>query len=103
MNAQEGRAAVLALLSEITPEADLASMDPGADLRTELDMDSMDFLNLVEGLAQATGVDIPESDYPRVRTVDALTAYLVDRTGGQQATTADARVRPAQEHVGTGP
>jgi acyl carrier protein len=93
MNAEESQAAVFALLSEITPEADLASLDVEADLRTELDMDSMDFLNLVEGLAESTGVDIPEADYPKVRSVQALAGYLALRTGEQPAPAplADAR------------
>ena len=93
MNAEESQAAVLALLSEITPEADLASLDVEADLRTELDMDSMDFLNLVEGLAESTGVDIPEADYPNVRSVQALARYLTLRTGEPRSPSplADAR------------
>ncbi len=83
MNAEESRTAVLALLSQITPEADLGAIDVDADLRTELDIDSMDFLNLVEGVAESTGVDIPESDYPKVRSVEGLTSYLVSRTATQ--------------------
>ncbi len=78
MNSDQARSAVLALLAEIAPEADLDLMDPGADLRTEIDLDSMDFLNLVEGLAQSTGVDIPEADYGRARSLDGLVAYLTD-------------------------
>ena len=82
MNAEESRAAVLGLLGEIAPDADLVLIDVDADLRTEIDLDSMDFLNLVEGVAETTGVDIPESDYGKVRSVRGLTAYLTERTAG---------------------
>ncbi len=82
MNDEQGRAAVLALLGEIAPEADLADLDLDRDLRSELDLDSMDFLNLVEGLAESTGVDVPESDYSKVRSVHGLVDYLVARTAG---------------------
>lgn len=103
MNAEEGRAAVLALLAEIAPEADLASLDVEADLRTELDVDSMDFLNLVEGLAESTGVDIPEADYPKVRTVHALAGYLALRAGEQPPGSRRDDPRSAGGAVTTGP
>ncbi|HTY71364.1 MAG TPA: acyl carrier protein [Actinomycetes bacterium] len=77
MNTTEARDAVLAQLAVIAPEADLDLLDPDADLRTEIDLDSMDFLNLVVALAAETGVDIPDADYGRVRSLSALTGYLV--------------------------
>jgi acyl carrier protein len=80
MNADESRGAVLALIGEIAPDADLVLIDLDADLRTEVDLDSMDFLNLVEGVAETTGVNIPESDYGKVRSVRGLAAYLTERT-----------------------
>jgi acyl carrier protein len=45
-------------------------------LRQALDLDSMDFLNVVVGLHEVTGVDIPEADYPRLFTLDGMAAYL---------------------------
>jgi acyl carrier protein len=46
------------------------------DLRGALDLDSMDFVNFVVGLHERTGIDIPEADYPRLRTMDGAIAYL---------------------------
>jgi len=46
------------------------------DLRDAIDLDSMDFLNFVIALHERTGVDIPEADYPRLRTLDGAIAYL---------------------------
>lgn len=46
------------------------------DLREALDLDSMDFLNFIIGLSQGSCVPIPESDYPRLFTLQGLVAYL---------------------------
>jgi len=72
----ELRSLALRVLGGIAPEADLATLDPGADLRESLDLDSMDFLNFVVGLHQGTGIDVPESDYARLATLDACVDYL---------------------------
>ena len=82
MNQAELRAAVLAALGEVAPEIDLARLDGGTDLREELEIDSMDFLNLAIGVHKATGVEVPEADYPQLRSVDAWVAYLAQRLGG---------------------
>ena len=76
MTKDELRAVALRVLGGIAPEADLAALDPGADLRETLDLDSMDFLNFVVGLHQATGIDVPESDYALLSTLDGCVAYL---------------------------
>ena len=76
MTRDEALAVVREVLGGIAPDVDLATVAPDADLRTEADLDSMDFLGLVEGIAERTGVEIPESDYPRVRSLDGLAAYL---------------------------
>jgi acyl carrier protein len=82
MNQDELRAAVLAALGEVAPEADLTRLDGGADLRDELEIDSMDFLNLAIAVHKATGIEVPEADYPRLGTVDAWVGYLAQRLGG---------------------
>ena len=81
MTKDELRALALRVLGGIAPEADLAALDPGADLRETLDLDSMDFLNFVVGLHEGTGIDVPESDYARLATLDGCVAYLAE-TGG---------------------
>jgi len=74
----ELNALVLRVLGEVAPEADLDALDPEADLREELELDSMDVLDLAIGLAQATGVEVPERDYARVVTVAGAVAYLAE-------------------------
>jgi len=63
-------------LNNIAPEVDLANIDPAADLREAVDIDSMDFLNLVTALHHRTGIDIPEIDYPKFVTLSGIIAYL---------------------------
>lgn len=79
MNDTDIRELILRNLAQVAPEADLEGLDPSGDFREELDLDSMDILNLVIGLHEATGVDIPERDYPQLVTLDACVSYLSER------------------------
>ena len=80
MTAAELRAKVLAALGEIAPEAALDRLAGDAELREELDLDSMDFLRFVQQLAAATGVEVPEADYAKLATLDECVAYLAERS-----------------------
>lgn len=75
----QARATVLAVLGGIAPEADLATLDPRANVRRALDLDSVDFQNFLIGLVKATGVDIPDRVAPSLVTLDACVRHL---TGG---------------------
>lgn len=70
------RATILAVLGGIAPEIDPSMIDPEIDLRDQLDIDSMDFLNLVIGVHERLGVDIPEAHYPRLTTLDGFVDYV---------------------------
>ena len=63
-------------LGNIAPEVDMASVDPDADLREAIDIDSMDFLNFVTAIHRRLGLDIPEVDYPKLITLAGATAYI---------------------------
>jgi acyl carrier protein len=79
VNTDQARAHVQAVLGRIAPEAELDEVPGDVDFREELDLDSMDFLSLVEGLKEVTGVDVPESDYDKIETLDGLLGYLSDK------------------------
>jgi acyl carrier protein len=79
VTADEIQATVLRLLCDIAPEADPATVRPDVDLRDQLDLDSMDLLNLVIAVHEELGVDIPESDYGRLTSLDAFVEYLAAR------------------------
>jgi acyl carrier protein len=63
-------------LNNIAPEVDLTSIDPAADLREALDIDSMDFLNFVTAIHHRLDIEIPEIDYPKLLTLDRAIAYI---------------------------
>ena len=63
-------------LNNIAPEVDLVSVDPAADLREAIDIDSMDFLAFITAIHRRLGVDIPEIDYPKLVTIDGAVAYI---------------------------
>lgn len=75
------RAAILEVAADLEP-ADLDDLDDDVDFRDELDLDSMDFLNVLIAIKAATGVEIPETDYPELRTLASLRAYLERRVQG---------------------
>ncbi|HEX9258265.1 MAG TPA: acyl carrier protein [Acidimicrobiales bacterium] len=74
------RTVILEAIGRVAPEVDLAHLDPTGDLRDALDLDSMDFLNVVVGVSERLHVEIPERDYPQLLTLDDFTAYLAAAT-----------------------
>jgi len=70
------RKLVLSALAGVAPELDEATLEPDKNFRDQLDIDSMDFLNYVIALHEALGIDIPESDYAKVASIEGAVAYL---------------------------
>jgi len=68
---------VIHALRGIAPEVDPAALDTRANLREEVDLDSFDHLNFMIALAEEFGVDVPESEYPRLMTVDDIVAWIM--------------------------
>jgi len=76
MNQTEAKNLIIDALAGIAPEADFAALPGKAQLRDELDLDSMDFLNFIAALHERAKIDIPEADYPRLATLDGAVGYL---------------------------
>ena len=76
MTGTEAKDLIFEVLRDIAPEADPATVAGNDDLREALDLDSMDFMNFVVALHERTALDIPEADYPKLRTIDGAIAYL---------------------------
>lgn len=76
MNEQDLLAGVMAELTSIAPEVNPAGLARAKLLREQVDLDSMDWLNFLIGLHGRFKVDIPESDYARLHTLDDLIGYL---------------------------
>jgi acyl carrier protein len=73
------RAVLKEELGRIAPEVEFDDIDPSQDLRQQVDIDSMDFLNLVTALHQRLGVDIPEADYPELASLQGAVDYLASK------------------------
>jgi acyl carrier protein len=81
-SAAEARRVVADALLRIVPDADLEALPDDAPVRTELELDSLDFLSFVELLSTGAGVRIDETDYPRLATLSSTTAFLTERAAG---------------------
>lgn len=79
MNEPEARTAVLAAINEVAPDVDTQELDPASRLRQDLELDSLDFLRLLELLAQSTGVSTPEDDYADLTSIQRLVDYIAAR------------------------
>jgi acyl carrier protein len=66
-------------LAQIAPDADVNGLPQDADLREALELDSLDFLSLVEKLSQRTGQRIDEDDYPHLATLASAVKFLAGR------------------------
>lgn len=82
MTTDDLRTLAIRTLQGIAPEVDAAALRGDRPLREQVDLDSVDWLNYLVGLHEATGVDIPEADYGQLVTLDALVAYLAARGSG---------------------
>jgi acyl carrier protein len=76
MTSDEIRSTVIEALCQVAPEADPAQLRSNISFRSQLDIDSMDFLRFVLALHEKLGIDIPEKDYPRLTTLDGCITYL---------------------------
>ena len=72
----ELQAVVIRALTEVAPDIDPDAIDPYTDLAEQLDIDSMDFLNIVVAIHEETGIEIPERDYPKLSTLSDAVDYL---------------------------
>lgn len=79
MDDQELRSGIISSLQGIAPEVEAAALDRKAPLRDQVDLDSIDFLNFLISLHERFRVDIPESDYEKLRSLDDIAAYLATR------------------------
>ena len=76
MTSTEIKDLILEIIEDIDDEADLANLDPAEPLRDQLDLDSMDFLDIVMELRKRHQLQIPEDDYPNLATLNSCVAYL---------------------------
>jgi acyl carrier protein len=79
MDREALRATVLDVIQSVAPEVEPASIEATRPLRHQVDLDSMDWLNVLIALNERLGVNVPEADYARLYTLDDLLGYLAAR------------------------
>lgn len=76
MTSEDVKQAVIDIINDILPEGDCSNVDPAVKLRDQLDLDSMDFLDIVMELRKQYKVEVPEAEYPKLATLDSCVEYL---------------------------
>lgn len=76
MTRDEIKDVILEIIADIDEEADFAALDADAPLRDQLDLDSMDFLDIVMELRKRYKLQIPEEEYPQLATLTSCVTYL---------------------------
>jgi acyl carrier protein len=79
MTSAEIQEAILDILASIAPDEDLSKLDPQVPFRDQMELDSMDFLDIVMELRKRYRVQIPEEDYPALASMKSSVDYLFPR------------------------
>jgi acetyltransferase len=93
VKAEDVRATVLAAIAAIAPETDLRALAADRPLRQQIELDSIDWVNVLVGLCERLSIDIPESDYGRLSTLDSIVAYVAAQQADRE------RTRPSAEQA----
>ena len=76
MTRDEVRQVIISILKDIAPDEDLSSIKDDALLRDQIDLDSMDFLDIVMELRKRFNIEVPESDYQELASMSSCIQYL---------------------------
>ena len=85
MNESEIKSRVLGIIKSIAPELEEGELRADRPLRDQIDLDSMDWLNVLVALHEKLHVDIPEADYGKLVTLDNLVGYLREKLAQRAA------------------
>ncbi|MBP8256390.1 MAG: acyl carrier protein [Opitutaceae bacterium] len=79
MTKDEVKQVVLDIIADIAPDEDLSALKPDVRLRDQMQLDSMDFLDIVMELRKRHGIEVPEKEYPQLATLDSCGDYLTPK------------------------
>ena len=77
MNKEEIVLAIKDIIATIAPDEDLSGLTLDEKLREQIELDSMDFLDIVMELRKRYGVRVPEEDYKELATMNGCVSYLM--------------------------
>ena len=70
---------VIDIINEIAPDEDTSGLKGEISLRDQMDLDSMDFIDIVMELRKQHGIEVPEADYPELASLDSCATYLTPK------------------------
>ncbi len=76
MTKEEIKSVLMGIVAEIIPDEDLTNLKDDIPIREQVELDSMDFLDIVMELRKRYSVEVPEDDYMQLATIDSSVAYL---------------------------
>ena len=79
MTREEVRAVILDIIAQIAPDEDLGDLKDNVRIRDQIELDSMDFLDIIMELRKRYGIEVPEDDYMQLATLDGAISYLQPR------------------------
>jgi acyl carrier protein len=79
MTKEETKQAVLDIIADVAPDEELSNVKPDVKLRDQLELDSMDFLDIVMELRKRHNIEVPEADYPELASLDSCAEYLTPK------------------------
>jgi len=78
MSNEEIKQKIIDQIYEIAPEHEGETITETENIQRDLEIDSFDFLNLLSALSEELGVEVPESDYAKVDTLEHMAAYFAE-------------------------
>lgn len=85
MTKDECKKLVIDIIADIAPDEDLSDIKPEVRLREQLQLDSMDFLDIVMELRKRHGIEVPESDYMQLASLESCADYLLPKFNAAKA------------------
>jgi acyl carrier protein len=73
------RQTILDAIVKVAPDVDPDTLPSDVDFREEAELDSMDFLGVLTAVQESTGIEVPETDYSEITTIDRFVTYLSAR------------------------
>ena len=79
MTKEDCQKLVIDIISDIAPDENLSDIKPEVRLRDQLQLDSMDFLDIVMELRKRHGIEVPEADYVQLASLESCANYLTPK------------------------
>lgn len=79
MTNDEIKQVVTDIIADVAPDEDVTNIKPDVRLRDQLELDSMDFLDIVMELRKRHNIEVPEAEYPELASLDSCAAYLAPK------------------------